>query len=189
MYFNLKTSLKAYPKISPSILENYVTKDELSQKDYVNHTDLNTILADFVRDVEVENDGIIYGRQKGKWVPVVAIKEQENGIICWGMNTSQTLTADGLMALNRQIAIKDVNEYLVEYIPTVNSYYWFASTIPIRGVIANNGLEYLQPIIESTPITIEYNGSPLLFYCYRTPKLVALPGVTYKFKINLGDNS
>lgn len=48
----ITTTLKAMPKLSPSILSNYVTKEELEAKDYV---------------TDVVDDGT-YGRQKGTWV-------------------------------------------------------------------------------------------------------------------------
>ena len=54
MIMNLKTTLNAYPKLSPSILKDYITKEELEEKNYVNHTELNTILQDFVREVEYD---------------------------------------------------------------------------------------------------------------------------------------
>ena len=50
---NINTTLEATPKLSPSILENYVTKEELAGKNYV---------------TDVTGDGI-YVRKKGDWIP------------------------------------------------------------------------------------------------------------------------
>ena len=195
MQLNLKTTLRAFPKLSPSILENYVSKEELEAKDYVNHTELKqsvtnitNMMSDFVKDVSDDDSGIIYGRQKGKWVPVININESTNGIICWGINSAPTITPEVLLSLHRQMTINNTDEYLVEEAPSQNGYFWFASTSPIRYVTANNGLEFKQGLTDATTLIIQYNGSSVLFYCYRTPKLVALPNVTYKFKINIGDN-
>jgi len=49
---NINTTLKATPKLGPSILENYVTKEELTDKNYV---------------ADVTGDGTCV-RKKGEWV-------------------------------------------------------------------------------------------------------------------------
>ena len=121
MQFNLKTTMKAFPKLSPSILESYVTKEQFDSKveTLVDYDSLNLILKDFVIDVETESTDIIYGRVKGQWVPVVDIPEQVAGIMCWGMLNSDTLDADQLMKqLQRQNFLTGVNEYSVESTPT-----------------------------------------------------------------------
>lgn len=185
MQFNLKTTLTAFPKLSPSILENYVTKDELDQKDYVSHTELSTILLDFVKEVETDGTSVVYGRVKGAWVPVVDIPEQASGIMCWGMINSDILSAEQLFnELKRQNFLSGVNEYSVEDTPTSNGYFWFASTSPIKCVIADNGLKYKQNVVECPDVCITYKGENLTFHCYRTQKLVALPGVKYRFEIS-----
>ena len=187
MIMNLKTTINAYPKLPSSVLEDYVTKAELEEKDYVTHSELYEELKNFVTDVADNSSSIIYGRQKGKWVPVIEIKNKENGILCWGMNSSDNLTSEQLYEFPRQFTLQSINEYLVENTPIKNGYFWFASTSPIRFVIANNGLEYNQPLQETAPVTINYNNQSLIFHCYRTQKLVALPGVSYKFKVNIGE--
>ena len=188
MQFNLKTTMKAFPKLSPSILESYVTKEQFDSKveTLVDYDSLNLILKDFVTDVETEGTDIIYGRVKGQWVPVVDIPEQIAGIMCWGILNSDTLDAEQLMKqLQRQNFLAGVNEYSVESTPTENGYFWFASTSPIKFIIADNGLMYKQPVTEGSQITIEYKGKPLTFYSYRTQKLVALPGTTYRFRVSV----
>ena len=196
MQFNLKTTLNAYPKLTPSILSNYVTKTELEEKDYVDSTELATAMneldnkfllaiKDFVKDVEVDGDNIVYGRVKGKWVPVFDIPQESSGIICWGMLNSKTLSAEQMMKLHRQNYLDRVNEYSVEDTPTENGYFWFASTLPIQSIMADNGLSYKQSVVEEPQVSIDYLGEKLSFYCYRTQKLVALPGITYKFTVSV----
>ena len=185
MQFNLKTTLSAFTKLSPAILENYVTKEELEKKDYVNHTELSTILLDFVREVETDEKGVVYGRVKGAWIPVVDIPEQVNGIMCWGMISSDTLSAEQLFnELKRQNFLSGVNEYSVEDLPSSNGYFWFAATSPIKFIMADNGLKYKQNVVECPDVAITYKGEELTFHCYRTQKLVALPGVKYRFEIS-----
>lgn len=196
MQFNLKTTLNAYPKLTPSILSNYVTKTELEEKDYVDSTELATVIneldskfllaiKDFVKDVEVDGDNIVYGRVKGKWVPVFDIPQESSGIICWGMLNSKTLSAEQMMKLHRQNYLDRVNEYTVEDATTENGYFWFTSTLPIQSIMADNGLSYKQSIVEEPQVSIDYLGEKLSFYCYRTQKLVALPGITYKFMVSV----
>lgn len=188
MVSNLKTTLKAYPKLSPSILESYVTKEQLNAavENLVDYDSLNLILKDFVIDVETEGTDVIYGRVKGQWIPVMDIPEQVAGIMCWGMLSSPTLDAEQLMKeLQRQNFLAGVNEYSVEATPSENSYFWFAATSPIKFITADNGLMYRQPVTEGSKITIEYKGQPLTFYSYRTQKLVALPGTTYRFRVSV----
>lgn len=196
MQFNLKTTLNAYPKLTPSILSNYVTKTELEEKDYVDSTELSTAIneldskfllaiKDFVKDVEVEGDNIVYGRIKGKWVPVFDIPQESSGIICWGMLNSKTLSAEQMMKLHRQNYLDGVNEYSVDDVPSENGYFWFASTLPIQSIMADSGLSYKQSVVEETQVSIDYLGEKLSFHCYRTQKLVALPGIAYKFTVSV----
>ena len=196
MQFNLKTTLNAYPKLTPSILSNYVTKTELEEKDYVDSTELATAMneldskflfaiKDFVKDVEVDGDSIVYGRVKGKWVPVFDIPQESRGIICWGMLNSQTLSAEQMMKLHRQNYLDGVNEYSVDDVPSENGYFWFASTLPIQSIMADSGLSYKQSVVEESQVSIDYLGEKLSFHCYRTQKLVALPGITYKFTVSV----
>ena len=196
MQFNLKTTLNAYPKLTPSILSNYVTKTELEEKDYVDSTELSTAInelnskflfaiKDFVKDVEVEGDNIVYGRVKGKWVPVFDIPQESKGIICWGMLNSKTLSAEQMMKLHRQNYLDGVNEYSVDDVPSENGYFWFASTLQIQSIMADSGLSYKQSVVEESQVSIDYLGEKLSFHCYRTQKLVALPGITYKFTVSV----
>lgn len=184
MQINLKTTLRAYPKVSPSILSNYVTKEDLESRHYIDPDMLNSVLQDFVKDVDINGDNIVFGRIRGQWVPVVDIPQQASGIMCWGMLSTPSLSADQMMkCLSRQNFLVGVNEYSVEHTPTENGYFWFTSTTPIKQVIADSGLSYKQDVVETNPVSIEYKGQPLTFYCYRTQKLVALPNTAYKFRI------
>lgn len=54
MKMNLTTKLCAYPKVSSSILDNYVTKDEL-----------NDTLDNYVTEAPVDSN--VYGRKDKNW--------------------------------------------------------------------------------------------------------------------------
>lgn len=95
---NLKTTLKAYPKLSPSVLSKYVTKEELDARDYVTHSQLSAILSGFVREIENPDPAAIYIRKlvDGNlvWVPIQDMPGVVNGVLCYGMTGSTTLTND-----------------------------------------------------------------------------------------------
>ena len=185
MQFNLKTHVNAIAKISPSILKDYVTRDELISYQYVTHPELDEILKNFVREVENGDPSIVYGRQNGKWVPIIKIPEHVPGVLVFGMTNSEVLTAENLFNLTKQSYIDDIDEYLIEYQPSANGYFWFACTTDIVNVEANNGLVYEQSLIKSSDVMLEYDGEPLMFKCYRTKKLVALPNTKYKFRVRV----
>ena len=185
MQFNLKTTINAFPKLSPNILNNYVTRDELKSEDYVKHAELSEILKSYVTEVENPDPSTIYGRKNGTWVPVVNVAEITRGVLCYGMVDSTELISDQLQTLTRFAYVDNVDEYLVEYQPKSNGYFWFACTTDILDVEANSGMLYKQDLIKSQDTAIEYMGKKLIFKCYRTPRLVALPGIPYKFRVRV----
>ena len=187
---NLKTTLKAYPKLSPSILSNYVTKEELEAKDYVTHSQLSDILKGFVREIENPDPAAIYIRKlvDGElvWAPVHDIPGVIDGVLCYGMTKTTTLDDAQLALLNRMELSYDVKEYMIEYAPTSNGYFWICSTKPVLKVEADNGLTYQVNTIEQDGVLhLTYEGEEFYFFCCRTTKLAAIPGVAYKFKITL----
>ena len=184
---NLRTTLKAYPKMSPSILSNYVTKDELQEKNYVTHSELNETLKDFVKEVVNPEPMAIYGRQNGEWISILSLPEVIDSVLCYGTVSDSILNAEELLTLNRFGVAEKCKEYLIEYEPTKAGFFWFCCTDEIAEVIADNGLKYRLGIIKQ-PDTLEVimQGKKVNFYCYRTVnKLVAMPGVTCNFRVNI----
>ena len=182
---NLKTTLRAYPKLSPSILSNYVTKDELG--DYVTHSELTDVLKGFVRKGINLDPSTIYGLKNGEWVPVLSVPEDMINVLCYGMlPDNDMIDSPEIVQLNRLGLENGCYEYRIEYEPTRSGYFWFCSTAEIKEITADTGLQYRQPVIQQPDkVEVVMGGDKISFYCYRTNKLVALPGVTCKFKVRL----
>lgn len=80
----------------------------------------------------------------------------------------------------------DSQQYMIEYEPTANGYFWICSTKPVLKVEADNGLTYVVSTVEQDgALNLNYKGEEFYFFCCRTTKLAAIPGVAYKFKITL----
>lgn len=185
MQMNLKTTLKAFPKLSPSILENYVTKTELEEKQYIDSDILSNTLLSYVREVDNGDPSTIYGRQDGKWVPVVEMPESTSGILCWGMLDSPFVNDMNFLKLHRKCFINGVEEYRVEDRSDENGFFYFISTSPILQVMSDSNLCYKQPLVELPALCIDYMGKHLNFFCYRTTKLIASPDSPYRFKVQI----
>ncbi len=192
MHVDLKTTISAYLAAAPIALDNYYTKDEVYSK-----KEIDLKLEEFVREVPDGDPAIIYGRQNGEWVPIIKTPENINGMLIYGFSTSETLDEEALLKIpGRQGLIDGVKEYLIESKPSVNSYLWFCCTQKIideedpshiySGIQANNGLNYPQEVYpQPEKVSLVVTGKTLEFYCYRTPKLAALPGVVYKYKVKI----
>ena len=182
---NLRTTLRAYPKVSPSILSNYVTRNELDN--YVTHSELENLLKGFVREGKDLDPATIYGMKNGQWVPVVSVPDDMLNVLCYGMLPDNNfIDSPELVELNRLGMSEGCYEYRIEYEPRRSGYFWFCSTSEIKEVTADMGLEYKQPLLQQPDkVDVIMGGDKISFYCYRTNKLVALPGVTCKFKVRL----
>ena len=69
----LKTTLRAYKKVSPSILEDYVKKE-----------DLETTLENYV--TEAPTDGKIYGRKDKAWIALKEAAALSENMVFYGSN-------------------------------------------------------------------------------------------------------
>ena len=78
---NLKATIKAYQKISPSILNNYVTKNDLSEE-----------LSNYVTEAPVDSN--VYARKDKAWVEIDARFADNNAYLIYGSNTSAILTSE-----------------------------------------------------------------------------------------------
>ena len=207
MRVNLKTTLSAYSKVSPTILNdyakkeelnNYVTKSDLDAKDYVSHEELDNILENFIMDVDresIEKDpSLVYGRASVagimKWVPMAELPGTFAGVLCYGMTSNPDMTTEEVLdtsLLHRERIIEEASEYLIEYQPKANGYFWFCYTDgEIDSIEVNNGISYVQNTYKQ-PETVSavIDGQTFNFYCARTSKLVAYEGIPYKFKITI----
>lgn len=76
---NLKATIKAYQKISPSILGNYVTKDNLSEE-----------LSNYVTEAPVDSN--VYARKDKAWVEIDTRFADNNTYLIYGYNKSDIMT-------------------------------------------------------------------------------------------------
>lgn len=143
MEMNLKAELVAYHRLSPSILENYVSNTELDNK-----------LKDYVKEVENPEAPLIYGRQKQEdgtiqWSPVSMSK----GVLFYGISNKEIFdTEDDVEALN-SLLLTD-NEALIEVSSLTPGYIWFCSSREIESILFLGPWPYEQPY-EAQEGTIE----------------------------------
>ena len=182
MHVDLKTTISAYLAAAPIVLDNYYTKDEVYSK-----KEIDLRLEDFVREVQDGDPATIYGRQNGKWVPIIRTPQNSDGMLVYGFSSQEFLNEASLLNLpGRQILLKDTNEYLVESRPDANGYLWFCCTKKIIDVQADSGLAYKQEVTrQPSMVTLIIDGVPYDFYCYKTRKLAAIPGVVFKYVITI----
>lgn len=192
MEMNLRTTLQAYPKLASSLLADYVTKEELAAKDYVNNSSLTETLSDYVTDVVGAEDSIIYGRQDVNgtmmWVPA-ASTEEVNQPLRYGMLQSTSMDAAKIHVLSKAILAPNTTTYTLEYQPSVNGYFWFCYPKEIRRVTSIGGFTYdLELIKQSSTVPYSEDSTTFNMKCYRTTdELVAIAGVPYRLEITIGE--
>lgn len=75
MINNLKTIVRAYPKLSPSMIDNFATKNDLDS--YVTKSEFYDTTQSFVKDVVDPIPEVIYGRSEGEWVRIPQIEKED----------------------------------------------------------------------------------------------------------------
>lgn len=169
---NLEVKLIATPWLSPSLLNNYYTKEEVGD------------LKDYVKEVENPEVDTIYGRQKVndkmEWVPVL----KTNGLVCYGASAVNPITTAQVNTFAQEWYKKEYSNAEVEVTSTESSYIWFCTPDEITSVEYISGMTYEQPITkqEGKVVLTLSSGNVLYLNCYYTPKLIA---GTYKFKVFL----
>lgn len=158
---NLKMTLKAYQKVSPSTLGNYITKD-----------DLELILKDYV--TEAPADGNTYGRKGKDWTELKDSSIVNPILLYYG--ATQTLVVD--YTILNQIADQNsitldgtIQNYTVNINTNINSYIWFCSTQPIKRIV-DPQTNWACDFIKQKNEVIDQNNNS--FYCYRI-ELMLIP--------------
>ncbi len=185
MQNNLVTTIKAYYKLSPDELSNYVRK-----------SDLSTELENYVK--EAPTDGFTYGRRDKQWVELEA-SAVRNIRLRWGTSRNAVLNNDSIVSLENR---KDLDtQYYKEgddvftYMPTVSvpedSYVWLCCSRKIVGVKCEIGEGYLGPwdykLVPGadTPDSSTVIGADgLPYYCYRTDSMLSA-GHTWKLFVEI----
>lgn len=156
MQFNLNTTIKAYQKLSPSLLVNYVQ--------------------------EAPTDGKVYGRKDRQWVKLYP----DNIMVLYGTTKYSTISLDMMESFKvvNNLDYKDQTFNLkletLDDGSCEGEYIWFCASVPISSIIQTNvGL----PIdYEKQEDTLQLDDNTLI-YCYRTSTPL-LPDI-WQFTITL----
>ena len=192
MEMNLRTTLRAYPQLSQSMLANYVTKDELAAADYVNSSTLSSTLENYVTEVVNPDPSIVYGRREINgimtWVPIESAKADQPFV--YGMNQDDTVNETTIRSLTAVNIEGGTSTYLIEYHPTGTyaGYFWFCYPGRVTNVRAASGFSYDVPVtLQSNKVPYVVNNVTFQMNCYRTEEIVSDPSLVYKFEVTLGD--
>ena len=159
MEFRLNTTVSAYPKIGPSILTDYVKRDEL-EKGYVK---------------EAPDDGGVYGRQDKQWV------ELEPGSVkhihlYYGDSSKLTFTSSadisalkGSQLVARTSAEEPQTAIIKDYVLDKVAYFWVCCSAKVQSILCFKdsltvGCVYTNSASLDPPIKGE---DGLDYHCYR----------------------
>lgn len=135
---NLKTTLTAYPKLSSSLLSNYVTKDELDNElgsNYLTKTQIRDMYVPEVEDVDSDNVYARNGKDR-KWVQLRKESVATDIEVYFGANTqTQMDSVEEIKALQEHVTInKDEKTFMLEYLQQSNGILWICTTRPVRAI-------------------------------------------------------
>ena len=134
---NLKTTLNAYPKLSPSILKDYVTKEDLNTKleDYPTNEELTNTLDNYVEEAPVDSKP--YARRDETWVPVKESALSKDRIIYYGSNKDLQMDSerDILNLQHKDIIPAGGKSYIVNYNQTEDGYLWIVCSEPVASIV------------------------------------------------------
>lgn len=179
---NLKTTLNAYPKLSPSILKDYVTRDDLNTKleDYPTNEELTNTLDNYVEEAPVDSKP--YARKDESWVPVKNSALESDRVIYFGSNQDLQLDSEAeVLALQQHATIPASDDsYVVNYNQVEDGYVWIVCTEPIKSIIWGT-MGMIADYERQNAVIVSNTGAN--YYCYRIrEKLVANQWV---FLVNL----
>ena len=156
MISNLKTTLRAYPRLSSSMIGNFATKSELDM--YLTKSEFTSRISKFIKEVDNPVEGLIYGRCNGAWVPVSEIKKPIKGALCYGYfyetddADPMTLTDEEFNSLARCELSNGVYDYKLSITSDRDDFVWlwFCSTMKIVDV---KDISY-----PDAPVPVEFNN-------------------------------
>lgn len=151
----LKTTLRAYKKVSPSILEDYVKKE-----------DLETTLENYV--TEAPTDGKIYGRKDKAWIALKeAVALSENMVFYGSNNQLQIDTEEEIFNLDNYATMAaGATSYTVNYNQAENGYLWIVCTAPIKSILWG-AMGLIADYVEQQAQIISKADPNISYWCYR----------------------
>ena len=154
----LTMTIRAYQKVSPSALSNYITRDQLEEE-------LNNYVT------EAPEDGKIYARQDKQWSELQKEAQAQDTLLIFGSNSTLTLDANLLDKLDRKYNLgKDPKSFDIDYTMTEQGYFWICTNNELKNIRDGN-LGWSADFIKQKNM-IEYDNQ--FFYCYSiTDELIA----------------
>lgn len=167
---NLKTRINAIPKLSPSILKDYVTKESLDET-----------LENYVEEAPVDSNA--YARKDEKWVPVKSSSLLVPKMIFYGSNTQLQLDDESeiLNLQNSSIIPADGKSYIVNYNQKEEGYLWIVCTEPVASIVW--GAMGMIADYETQKAIISSSNPNVYYYCYRIKEML-IPN-QWVFLVNL----
>lgn len=182
MQNNLSTTIKAYFKLSPSELDNYVKK-----------VDLDTELKDYVK--EAPTDGFTYGRRDKQWVELEA-SAVRNTRLRWGTSIKEIFKSYGVPDYEPEDDVttlpfradlyqsgKDTYIKVLNISVPVDSYVWVCCSHKViniqcqysGGIDGNSGGESIAGIwdYQLIPDKTVTGSDGVPYYCYRTSDMLS----------------
>lgn len=167
-------TIGAYNKVSPSILGDYPTKE-----------DLQATLSDYVKEAPI--DGKVYARTNGNWASfdaenVQPVEEQQpvtqsdpftRTISLWYGDSTKAILSN-VEDIN-SLPVKDEgvvvytasNQCTIGYIMKADGYFWIVSNTQIEQILFGSfPTTWVGNIIQSAD---GENGEVTTYYAYRTP--------------------
>ena len=147
---NLKTTLNAYPKLSPSILKDYVTKE-----------DLDTTLQNYVE--EAPTDSKPYARRDEQWVELNKQAILNSISLSYGTSDLVEIQQESDTGSFDKVELdKNIVSYNLTYNQQSNGYFWIVCNRKISSIM---WMGMVADYIEQPTKPLDSNGLPL--YCYR----------------------
>ena len=164
--FNLKTTLTAYPKLSSSILKDYVTKEEL-----------DTTLQNYVEEAPVDSNP--YARKDEQWVELNKLTLLNDISLAYGVsNLVELQKLSDTESFDKVVLDKHTSSYNLTYNQQSSGYFWIVCNRKISNIL---WMGMVADYIEQPTKLLDSNDFPV--YCYRI--VDALIPQQLNFTINL----
>lgn len=169
MQMNLKTTLRAFPKVSPSILQDYVTKDDLNNQleNYPTSEELTSTLENYVTEAPADNN--VYGRENKDWVQLEQDVKKVSKQLYFGESAENQLDSEQEILNLPGSATIDANAstYLLNYDQFSQGYMWIVCTSPLKSIIWGTMGLVADYIEQQAKITGDCASDNITYYCYR----------------------
>lgn len=183
MQMNLNTTMKAYPKLSDSILKDYATVDALNKTTEDTQQammDMKQEIANtYVPEVEDRETSTVYARRGSdrSWVALKDSTIAENIEIYFGSNDqSQMDTIEEIRSLatigGHSTIEKNSKEFNLNYMQRENGRLWICTTQPVKSITWENlgGIFWGDYSEQKDKVTDTANN--MTYFCYYSNEIL-----------------